>query len=106
MRVISGICAALFILVGMPGHASDRVDLVKVKTGILPNGGFYSLYEAECPIQGTAAVASLNGKRRWCSLQDGAMSCSSSQQKAALNACKSSTLAAADRGLDATDGYN
>jgi len=63
MRVVSGCFVALVTLCGTVVHASDRVDLVKVKTGILPNGGFYSLYEADCRNQETAAVASLIGKR-------------------------------------------
>lgn len=95
MRIVTGCLVALVMLSSTIGHASDSVDLAKTKTGILPNGGFYSLYEADCRDQQNAEVVSLKGKRRWCTLQDGTMSCFSSQQDAALNACSSSALAAA-----------
>ena len=105
-HVVTGSLLVSLALLCAVCHASDRSDIVKVKTGILPNGGFYSLYEADCRDQGTAEIASLNGsKRRWCALRGGALSCSSSQQDVTSSACVSSAVAAAGKLRDEIDKY-
>ena len=105
MRVVTGSLLFSLILYGAFSHASERPDIVKVKTGILPNGGFYSLYEVDCRDQGTAEIASLNGKRRWCALRGGALSCSSSQQDVTSSACVSRAVAAAGKHMDEIEKY-
>jgi len=95
MRSIFYILVSLIVL-STSAHAADRPDVVKVKTGILPGGGFYSLYHVECQDQRTAAIASLDGKRRWCTLHAGDLNCSSSRQEVSVNACVTNALAAAD----------
>jgi hypothetical protein len=106
MRVVTSSLLVSLVLFGTFCHASDRTDIVKVKTGILPNGGFYSLYEVDCRDQGTAEIASLNGKRRWCALlRGGTLSCSSSQQDVTSRACVSSAVAAAGKHMDGIDKY-
>ena len=96
MRSVIGTLLVSLVVLSTSAHAADRPDVVKVKTGILPGGGFYSLYHVDCPDQQTAAIASLDRKRRWCTLHAGDLSCSSSRQEAAVNACVTNVLAASD----------
>ena len=85
--------------------SSDHFDTKKVKTGILPAGGFYTVYRVDCREEVTASIASLNGKRRWCSLQDGAMNCFSSRQRASLSACMREGVAVVENTLDMAEPY-
>jgi hypothetical protein len=100
VRTITGFLVTSLTLFGAFAQASSSYDIDKVKTGILPSGGFYSLYEVDCPDQFTAAIASLNGKRRWCTSYDGQMSCFSSKQDASLKACGSGAVASAEDNLE------
>lgn len=105
MRIVTGCLFAVMTLYGAVSHASDRIHIEKVKTGILPSGGFYSLYEVDCSGQITAAIASLNGQKRWCSLHEGAMNCHSSKQDASVSACMSGVLASTDDNFDVINKY-
>ena len=106
VRVFISYLVISMALFGACAHASsDHFDTTKVKTGILPAGGFYSVYQVECREDVTAAIASLNGKRRWCSLHDGAMNCFSSRQRASLSACMPRGVAVVDDTLDMADQY-
>jgi len=91
MRSVFGSFLVTLLVLSASAHGAERPDIVKVKTGILPGGGFYSLYQVDCLDDRTAAIASLDRKRRWCTLHEGDMSCSSSQQEASFKAC--STIA-------------
>lgn len=95
MRILIGYLVAFMVLFGAFAHASDTFDTEKVKTGILPSGGFYSMYAVDCPDQSAAAIASLKGKRRWCSLHEGEMNCFSRKQEASYRACMSGAVATA-----------
>ena len=99
MRTVIGLLVASLVFLGAFAHASSAYDMDKVKTGILPSGGFYSLYEVDCPDQFTAAVASLRGKRRWCTSTDGEMSCFSRKQDASLKACGARAMASVNDNL-------
>ena len=106
MRVFMSHLVISMALFGAGAHASsDHFDTTKVKTGILPAGGFYSVYQVECREDVTAAIANVNGKRRWCSLHDGAMNCFSSRQRASLSACMPRGVAVADDRLEMADQY-
>jgi len=96
MRSVFGSFLVSLVVLSTSAHAADHPNIVKVKTGILPGGGFYSLYHVECLDQRTAAIASLDRKRRWCTLHEGDLSCSSSRQEASFNACVTNALAASD----------
>jgi hypothetical protein len=97
VRVFITCLVTSMVLLGASAIASsDDFDTKKVKTGILPAGGFFSLYEVDCSGNVTAAIASLNGQSRWCSLQGGAMNCFSSSQLASINACMQDEVAAVD----------
>lgn len=45
--------------------ASQTGELERVKTGILPSGGFYSVYTVVCST-GKASIARLRDSRQWC----------------------------------------
>lgn len=93
------------VLFGAFAHASDTFDTERVKTGILPTGGFYSIYAVDCPDKFTAAIASLRDKRRWCSLNNGEMNCFPKKQEASYSACMSGAVAAANDNLEGTGEY-
>jgi hypothetical protein len=96
MRSVFGSFLVTLLVLSASAHGAERLDIVKVKTGILPGGGFYSLYQVDCLDDRTAAIASLDRKRRWCTLHEGDISCSSSRQEASFKACSTITLAAAE----------
>ena len=105
MRVIIGYLVISMALLGGVAHASESVDTEKVKTGILPSGGFYSLYEVGCDDQFTATIASLNRNRRWCSSHNGELSCFSRRQEASTRACMSGEVATSEGDLTSFDKY-
>ena len=74
----------------------------KVKTGILPSGGFYSLYEGTCQDRNVVSVASLDGMRRWCINASGDLACVRDSREAVEMACARSGMAAS-RDLDSFD---
>ena len=94
MRTTIALCLALMALFGAVAHASGTYNVEKVKTGILPSGGFYSMYSVDCPDQSTGAVASLNDRRGWCTLNGGELNCFSRKQEASYRACMSGAVAA------------
>jgi hypothetical protein len=98
MRNIIRYLVVSMALMSAASHASETLQTEKVKTGILPSGGFYSLYEVACDDKNTASIASLSRKKRWCTSYDGEMSCFSRAQEASTRACMSGALAAAGGG--------
>ena len=103
MRIIIGFLITCMALLGAFAQASAVYDTEKVKTGILPSGGFYVIYQVDCTEQFTAEIASLKGKRRWCTSYDGEMSCFQRKQDASHKACLTGALAAADDSLEGVD---
>jgi hypothetical protein len=96
MRSVFGSLLVTLLVLSGSAHGAGRLDIVKVKTGILPGGGFYSLYQVDCLDERTGAIASLDRKRRWCTLHEGDMICSSSRQEASFKACSTNALAASE----------
>lgn len=94
MTVSSRSLITALCLVASSAYAANDVALDKVKTGILPSGGFYSLYEATCPDQHVVSVASLDRMRRWCINASGELDCVRDSQQAVQMACGRSGLAA------------
>jgi len=98
----------LLLAAGLSGslaHASDVLPLEKVKTGILPTGSLYSLYEVSCHDQTSASVVSVARRGRWCIQHNGELSCVRESQEASRLACASSNMAAAEEDLDAMDAF-
>jgi len=92
------ICAAC--LVAVSSQASEATSLKKSKTGILPAGGFYSLYEASCDDQRTVSLASLERRGRWCSEYQGELNCFRQSKQALQAACVSRELAKTEEEVD------
>lgn len=105
MRTLIGICLAWTAVFGAVAQASDNYAVERVKTGILPSGGFYRMYTVDCPDQFTGAVASLNDQRRWCTLNNGEMDCFTRRQDASYSACSSGAVAATNENIDGVGNY-
>jgi len=82
-------------------HASEATIMDNVKTGILPNGGFYRIYEVACQDQATASVASMQRGRRWCTTYEGELTCVSRASDAAHIACAREEVALTREEADA-----
>ena len=102
MRIVTYFLASLLVFFGAFAQASSTYHTEKVKTGILPSGDFFSIYEVDCPDKFTAAVARLDGNTRWCTSYDGELSCFLRKQEASLKACGSRAVASRDGSLDGT----
>jgi hypothetical protein len=75
-------------------QAGDRRDAVK--SGILPNGGFYTVYEVRCADTGPAAIANVDS--RWCTAPTGELTCFRTPTQAKDKACSAAAVAATDTG--------
>lgn len=105
MWIKSVLSVVLMGLLAVSVQASEPFGTEKVKTGILPNGGFYSLFEVDCGNEVTGVIASLKGGTRWCTSYVGEMSCFTSKQESSTSACMTGAVAVADNGLNDTDVY-
>ena len=84
-------------------YASEGESIQKVKTGILPTGGFFSIYEVACPQDTTASIASTDRRQRWCVEADGQLRCFGAVSEATQHACSGVLLAdSSDKGVSAT----
>lgn len=97
------VAGVVFSLGTISAHAADRIHLNKVKTAILPTGGFYSIYEGTCHDSEGIAIASMERMRRWCFNAGGELSCMPKAQEAAQMACARSDLASASD-IETPDG--
>lgn len=82
----------VFLLAGA-AHAGGIGSLNKVKTGILPTGGFFSIYEASCPQNTAVSIASTDRRQRWCVESDGQLRCFRAASEATRYACSNVFLA-------------
>jgi hypothetical protein len=92
-------------LAGTPVFASDAIAVEKVKTGILPAGGLYELYQVTCQDRSATSVASMDRRRRWCSGYDGELSCFRDLQAASQMACSTANVAATEENLESMDAF-
>jgi hypothetical protein len=73
--------------------AVQPVDLVKVKRGIMPNGGFYSIFDVSCSNEKSVQIAETDRRTRWCALSgNSAYNCFRTPKEAAEQACMGSSL--------------
>jgi hypothetical protein len=105
MRINCVLSVVLMVLLGVSAQASEPFGTEKIKTGILPTGGFYSLFEVDCGNEVTGVIASLKGGTSWCTSYVGEMSCFTSKQESSASACMTSAVAVADDRLNDTDKY-
>ncbi len=85
--------AALFIIVS-PAYGSEHVTVEKVKTGILPTGELYGLYQVQCANQSQGSIVSLRGRSQWCTNQNDELQCFRKMQQASHLACTNQRLLA------------
>jgi hypothetical protein len=84
--------------INMNAIAANKLDLQIIKTGILPAGGFYRIYEVACHEQAVANVVSLRKTSDWCVNDSGTLTCFSDSQQASHTACAAEgTVASAER---------
>jgi hypothetical protein len=73
--------------------AVEPVDLVKIKRGIMPHGGFYSIFDVSCSNQESVQIAEMNRRTKWCALvSDNSVTCFRTPVEAATQACMGSAL--------------
>ncbi|NND66844.1 MAG: hypothetical protein HKN19_04575 [Halioglobus sp.] len=87
----------MFSLFAGAVSAAQPLAIEKTKTGILPGGGFYGLYEVSCRDERTASIGALSRRSGpWCVARQGDLQCFSRPQEAAFTACNSLELANVD----------
>lgn len=66
MKIIRN-CILLVAIAGIPVvQAGELRAPDRVKTGILPSGGLYSIYSVECGLEVESTIARLRDSRQWC----------------------------------------
>lgn len=101
MRVLM---TSIFLTAGLamaPVQAAGDMSLQKTKTGILPSGGFYGIYQVDCHGQRSASIVSLDRRGRWCTNYEGELSCFRRSQEASHMACATADVAATEEDFDA-----
>jgi hypothetical protein len=96
MRFLTAVFLGSLSLASFASDTNEGTQLEKVKKGILPSGGYYSLYEVACNDGSTTTIANKHSQRRWCANNDGQLNCYRRSQEASTMAC--SDLSLADRG--------
>ena len=97
LRLLTTSLLLLTSVIGTPAIAENIVSPEIIKTGILPAGGFYRIYEVTCRDETIANVATLQGRANWCVNDSGELTCYSDSRQAADKACGSvSNLAAVE----------
>ena len=91
-------------LVGAQALASTPT-MERVKSGILPTGAVYNIYEVSCKDQTSAELARTQRGRRGCTSYAGELQCFKRAEQAADVACLSADLAATGRGADPSTSY-
>jgi hypothetical protein len=105
MRTLFAVTMFTSVLAASAAHAEQSRSLEKVKSGLLPSGGFYSVYAAECGDGSPASLASLERGSRWCTSRGEELDCFRQSADALAQACdRSEKLAAAGTRMDAVGG--
>lgn len=93
MRCIPIAALATALLLPQAGVAGDSISRERVKTGILPNGGFYSLYAVTCSDERVVEVASTERRQRWCARAGSELACFRTAREASHKACAQGQVA-------------
>lgn len=102
MRRLFELTLMAALLAASAAHADESGSMEKVKSGLLPSGGFYSVYAVDCGDRSSASLASLENGRRWCTSSGGELDCFRQSADALAQACdRSEKLAAADTPMGA-----
>ena len=87
MRIFVAPVLLASALYGAGTHAASNMPIEKVKTGILPSGGLYSIYDVTCHDQRSVNVASIAEQGQWCINYEGELNCFKRSQEASHQAC-------------------
>jgi hypothetical protein len=74
-------------------QAGQSPQLEKLKTGIMPAGGFYTIYAVACGDKASSNIVSTQRRTRWCTNYDGQLNCFRSAKEASSLACASGSVA-------------
>lgn len=96
MRFLPTIAVAASLLLSYSAFAEDSLPRERTKTGILPNGGFYTLYSVTCSDNRVVEVASTDRRQRWCAQSGADLACFRNADAASNKACAAGNLAASD----------
>jgi hypothetical protein len=106
MRTILTLLLTTTALWGSHTSANDALHRHAVKTGILPSGGFFRIYEVACPDNRQANIVSLGERSRWCTGTEGALVCFKRSRLASEAACGADNqLAATAKSAANSTGY-
>ena len=72
--------------------ADSAVSKDKIKTGILPSGDVYSIYEVSCADDSTTHIAMMDRRHKWCRVDGMNLDCYRMPEQAADQACASGQL--------------
>ncbi|MFT4613652.1 MAG: hypothetical protein ACI9NT_000793 [Bacteroidia bacterium] len=100
--------SALWLMCLLSGLAngSEPQKLEKIKTGILPTGGFYSIYKVACADNSVATIGALSRRGGpWCAGDAGGLQCFRRSVDASQRACSAGSLAERDADIDALNKY-
>ena len=100
--------SALWLLCIFSGMASavEPQTLEKIKTGILPTGGFYSIYQVACADNSVANVAARSRRGGpWCSGEGTQLQCFKRSSDAVQLACSAGAIADNDANPDMLNRY-
>lgn len=93
-----GAICGLMCLTAPLTMAEQRHALERVKTGILPAGGFYSIYEVSCPDNRVATVGAPSRRGGpWCASEDGQLRCFRRSADASARACSVGSVVELER---------
>lgn len=93
--------ALLAALLPTTSLAEQALDREKIKTGILPSGGFYSLYAVTCADESTQYIAKTDRRTRWCVQSGAGLDCYRMVEQASNRACAGLEVAATDTNKNA-----
>lgn len=94
MRFLPTLAVSASLLLSTAAFAEDSLPRERIKTGILPNGGFYTMYAVTCSDDRVVEVASTDRRQRWCAQSGSDLACFRNADAASDKACSASNLAA------------
>jgi hypothetical protein len=97
-KIYLTILTSLFLMQSGGAFAESPLDMAALKSGILPTGHFYTLYEVECKEAAAANIVAMQRKTRWCMLEEGELNCFGQRQLASKAACQSVESASGSSG--------
>lgn len=93
MRLGTVVVLVSLFFASIAAQAGQSPQLEKLKTGILPAGGFYTIYAVACGDNATSNIVSSHRRTRWCTNYDGQLNCFRSAKEASSLACSGDSVA-------------